>query len=326
MHLAKVQSAYFLSIMNIEIHRALIPAYYLSKIMGTSPYHLTRDGSGIIHCQTPKYQKISAFFKIIFLIFFLNPFKSHHLKIHTVSNVPVNLHIIEDSYSLACTCLFLLLCCWNNDKIFHFLKKVHTVNSTLRKYTIQTNYKILRLTVSIVTISGYFLLMFTIILDFIINYQYITSEWTVTTSIINAAIDYQMISFLLTIRTQFKSLNDNLRGMSNFLNAFRNSKETLFTRSVFRKGLEDVKNLYKCRTELHDAFKSLNHFYGLQCALKIPLYFLSSSCKVYYIFVHVIQCGCLDTKIFAEFMWLIFFLWSIFIIFLTCDSICNEVI
>lgn len=312
--------------MNIEIFKALKPTYFISKVIGTSPYHLTRDESGNIRCRSPKNQIISSLIKIALLIFLLNPLQSHHLKIHSIKNVPVNIHAVEDWYTLICTCLSLVLCCWRNNDIFHFLNNINKVDSKLRKFVINIDYRALRLTILFTTIFNFFLLIFSTILDIIVNHQHSINDWIVWSYLINITIDCQMISLLLTIRTQFKSINSNLKGISNVLNANSKLKKTVFTRYVVVKRFEDVKILYKCRSELYEAFKSLNRFYGLHYVFKIPLFFLSVTSKPYYIVVSIIKCHCFKIQQIPELIWLFNNLWFISFIFIACDLIYTEVI
>lgn len=264
--------------------------------------------------------------KMCVLVFVLKPLQDVFIDLHSVNKVTVNIHIIEDYCLLCCTSICLLLNCWKSSDVLLFMQKINKVDTKLRVYDTPIDYDNLRVTVLLITSSFFTVLTISTIADAIINEEEGIFFWVVWTWIWNMAIGCQLISFVLMIKTQLKLINDNLERISKISNILNDMKHTSRILYKLQKTLKAAKELFRCRCELFEASKLLNRFYGIQCAFQIPFYFLSASCKSYYIIVSVLECRCLKGSQIVELVWLLIIAASIFVLFFTCDLLYKEVI
>lgn len=311
--------------MNREILRALKPAYCISYTLGTSPYRLVKDDFGNVQCQLPTWKKLRSIVKTFVLIFVLKPLQDALLDLHSANKVTVNIHSIEDYCLLFCTSLCLLLNCWRSGDMLLFMQKIDRVDTKLKNFAEKTDYKELRFTVLSTTLFYFIAFAISSITDLVIEKELGVLVWVLWTWMWNLAIHCQLVSFILIIKTQFESINNNLKRISKISNIYNDMKRTSRIQYELRKTLNAAKELFRCRCELFEASKLLNRFYGIQCALQIPFYFLSASCKSYYIIASVMECRCFEGSQFVELVWLSIIVASIFGIFFTCNQLYKEV-
>lgn len=300
-----------------EILHALKPIYYVSNVLGTSPYRLFSDSAYAV----PKYQTLRSIIKVLLVVFIMIPLQENFLERKTRNSVTIHIRELEYNCVLFCMSIVLIMNSFRNRDIIRFLDLIKSVHFKLELKTFKTKMKLLSRVAFGVVFVHLFTFTLTCIVDVVIFghfYVFTSFFWM---GLLNLTIECQSICFVRLVKVQFEILNDNLSRVMGSLARVSRVKQRL----VHLDEMHEAKQMMKARGQLFEACKLLDRFYGGQFVLKIPLYFLMAATHTYYIIVSLLENKGLHNEQIVEYLWLTISATNIFVLFYTCDSLYTEV-